>query len=324
MRIRRRTLFALGTTGAALLRNPAFAANASPIQQALAQFAALPASTAALVSVVQGNTRWETGHQPDTRLFMGSAVKTFILAEVLRQCEGGRLSEDQAIGIDDRVRSLVSPVFSGLSGHTPLRSVLEAMIAHSDNTATDAALGACGVAPVRRLIAEARLRQTAIPLSTRQFFSYLAGAPYGTDLGWRGMEALMKGRHFGKPRPPLNTRETMASTPRDMVAWYEQALGGQFFAKPETVTEYKRILAMGDAIPLVVPAGIAAYAKGGSIDWNGFHCYALAGQMMLDGTPASFCFTINWTGDAAGVAAIFDAYRQTVAGVLEAMRRAFT
>lgn len=324
MRIKRRALIASGGSALLLAGRPAFAASQSPVQQALARFAALPAATTALVSVVQGTSRWEVAHNADGHLFMGSAVKTFILAEVLRQCEQGRLSEDQPIPVDDRVRSLISPVFANLSGRTQLRSVLEAMIAHSDNTATDAALAACGVAPVRALIAQAGLAQTQVPLSTRQFFSYLAGAPYGTDMGWSGMEALRKGKNFGTSRPPLNSRETMASTAREMVVWYEKALSGAFFSKPETVTEYKRILSMADAIPLTVPAGIAAFGKGGSIDWDDFHCFALAGQMILDGTPATFCFTINWTGPASGVPPMFDAYRQTVAGTLAATRKAFT
>ena len=323
MQIKRRALVALGSSALILGNRPALAATQSPVQQALDSFIALPATSAALVSVVQDTSRWEVAHNADGHLFMGSAVKTFILAEVLRQCESAQLSEDQPLPIDDQVRSLVSPVFAELSGRTPLRSVLEAMISHSDNTATDAALAVCGVAPVRALIAQANLQQTEIPTSTRQFFSYLAGAPYGTDLGWAGMEALQKGKSFGKSRLPLNRRETMASTAREMVAWYEKALSGTFFSEPETVTEYKRILAMGDAIALVVPAGIAAYAKGGSIDWEDFHCFALAGQMILDGTPATFCFAINWTGPARGVPLMFDAYRETAAGVLEATRKAF-
>lgn len=324
MQIKRRTLVALGSSSLLMTSGTARAASQSPVQEALANFVALPAASTALVSVVQGTSRWEVGHNADGHLFMGSAVKTFILAEVLRQCEQARLSEDQLIPIDDRVRSLVSPVFADLSGRTPLRSVLEAMIAHSDNTATDAALAACGVAPVRALIAQAGLKQTEIPISTRQLFSYLAGAPYGTDIGWAGVEALRKGKNFGRSRAPLNSHETMASTAREMVAWYEKSLSGAFFANPETLTEYKRILAMGDAIALTVPDGIAAYAKGGSIDWEDFHCFALAGQMILDGTPATFCFTINWTGPANGVKPMFDTYRQAVAGVLAATRKAFS
>lgn len=325
MQIKRRALAALGASALTSAATGAETAGQSPVQQALASFKSLPARSSALVSVVQGKTRWEVGHAPDEQLFVGSAVKTFILAEILRQVEAGQLSEDKQMAIDDRVRSLISPVFANLRGTTPLRSVLEAMISHSDNTATDVALGACGVETVRDLIAQAGLTQTRIPQSTRQFISYLAGAPAGVDLGWSGMEAVQMGKSFGKPRPPLNPRETMASTAREMVTWYEKALAGAFFSRPDTVTEYKRILSMGDAIPKVVPAGIAAYAKGGSIDWNDVHCLALAGQMILNGTtPATFCFTINWEGGPDSVPPLFQAYRESVAGVLEAVRKAFT
>jgi beta-lactamase class A len=40
--------------------------------------------------------------------------------------------------------------------------------------------------------------------------------------------------------------------------------------KPETLVEFKRIQAMADAIAQVVPPDTIAYAKGGSIDWDGF------------------------------------------------------
>ena len=79
----------------------------------------------------------------------------------------------------------VSPVFLNLSGTTQARSVLEAMVAHSDNTATDVALGKVGVGNVRALILNAGLNQTSIPESTRRLFSYIAGAAPGSDLGGR-------------------------------------------------------------------------------------------------------------------------------------------
>ena len=46
--------------------------------------------------------------------------------------------------------------------------------------------------------------------------------------------------------------------------------------------------AMADAIALVVPADTVAYMKGGSIDWNGFHCLAVAGQMIVRDTPVTY------------------------------------
>ena len=47
-----------------------------------------------------------------------------------------------------------------------------------------------------------------------------------------------------------------------MVCWYQQALRGAFFEKTETLVEFKRIQAMADAIPMVVPANTVAFRKG--------------------------------------------------------------
>src|SRR5262249_5282526 len=149
--------------------------------------------------------------------------------------------------VDDAVRSPSSPVFLNLSGTTPARSVLEAMIAHSDNTATDIALGAAGPTQVRALIAQAGLAQTQIPDSTRRMLSYLAGAPEGVDLGWEGAMRAARDGPVGTPRSPMNDQQAMISTAADMVRWYQQALRGTFFTKPGTLVEFKRIQAMADA-----------------------------------------------------------------------------
>ena len=52
----------------------------------------------------------------------------------------GGSPRDTQMAIDNSVRSLSSPVFLKLTGTTPAVIVLEAMIAHSDNTATDVAM----------------------------------------------------------------------------------------------------------------------------------------------------------------------------------------
>ena len=294
----------------------------SAVQAAVARFAALPAASC-LVVAEHPTAPWQASHAPATRLFVGSAVKTFILAQYLREVEAGRATEDQQMRIDAAVRSLSSPVFLNLSGTTPARSVLEAMITHSDNTATDMALAAAGVDKVRALIAEAGLGATQIPNSTRRLFSYLAGAPEGVDVGWDGMQRLVHGTSSGGTvRPALNDKQTMASTAEDMVRWYQQALRGAFFKQPGTLVEFKRIQAMADAIAYVVPPNTAAYAKGGSIDWQGFHCFCLAGQMVVGGqVPVTFCFTINWSGPDDGVDKIFQSYKAAVADILKEAAR---
>jgi beta-lactamase class A len=319
MTLNRRDLAALAVSALAtpaIVSRAAAQAGGARVQAAVARFAALPAASC-LVVAEHPTAPWQAAHLPEARLFVGSAVKTFILAQYLREVEAGRLSEDQQMTIDDTVRSLSSPVFLNLTGTTPARSVLEAMIAHSDNTATDVALAAAGVDKVRALIAEAGLKATQIPNSTRRLFSWLAGAPEGVDVGWAGMQRLISAPPGGTTRPALNDQQTMASTSEDMVRWYRQALRGAFFKKPETLLEFKRIQAMADAIVHVVPPDTIAYAKGGSIEWAGFHCFSLPGQMIVGKVPVTFCFTINWTGPDDGVGAIFKSYVGAVADVLK-------
>jgi beta-lactamase class A len=320
--LRRRSIAAL--TASALVA-PAIARAQPPgnerVKAAVARFAVLPSASCLLVAA-HPTASWQVAHLPTVRLFVGSAVKTFILAQFLRDVEQGRLTEDQQITIDDTVRSLSSPVMLDLTGKTAARNVLEAMIAHSDNTATDAAMAAVGADRVRALIAEAGLKATQIPESTRRLFSWLAGAPEGVDVGWAGMQRLSQTLPGAAARAALNERQTMASTAEDMVRWYQQALRGVFFKKPATLLEFKRIQAMADSLPHVVPPDTMAYGKGGSIDWEGFHCFCLSGQMIVGRVPITFCFTINWTGADDSVGGMFAAYAAAIVDVLQEAARA--
>ena len=129
------------------------------------------------------------------------------------------------------------------------------------------------------------------------------------DAGWRP----------GTPRAPLNDEQTLASTSAEMVRWYRDALAGAYFAGADMLREFKRIQAMADALPQVVPDGLAAWGKGGSIDWEGFHCFCLPGQMRVCEVPVTFCFTVNWSGPDDGVATMFAKFRDAAAGVLAAV-----
>ena len=324
MSLHRRQLPALAGSALVALPIDAWAqppAGSARLQAAVERFAALPLASC-LVVADQPRKPWQVSHQPAARLFVGSAIKTFILAQVLRDVEAGRLARDRQMAIDDSVRSLSSPVFLELTGTTPAFAVLEAMIAHSDNTATDVAMGAVGAERVRALIAQAGLKRTQIPASTRRLFSYLAGAAEGVDAGWAGMQRLAETASGTGTRPALNDRETMASTAEDMVSWYRQALAGAFFEKPGTLVEFKRIQAMADSLVLVVPPNTLAYGKGGSIDWQDFHCFCLAGQMIVGKVPVTFCFTINWKGPEESVGTTFQSYKTAVADVLGEAARA--
>lgn len=315
-RLLRRRALCLGATalplGAALggCGGSAQAAGAdapAAVQAALDRFTALAGDTSALLHAhawpEPGTPAldWRAAYAPDRPLFVGSALKTFMLAEFLRATERERapLALDAACAIHDGVRSPDSLVFRALHGHTPYRSVLEAMITHSDNTATDAVLAAVGADAVRALIARTGLVSVRMPDSTRKLFSNLAGAPSGTDLGWDGMQRLERGDDLGlTPLTDLLTApQTMVASAADMVHWYVGALAGHWFARPETLREFRRIQVGGVALAMAVPPGVLAYSKGGSIDWEGFHAISLPGQMMPGRRAVSFCFTLNWRGD---------------------------
>ncbi len=288
---------------------------------ALQRFLALPGTKSYLLSAGQNGSLGRIAYQPNVVLFIASAFKTFVLGQYLRDVETGRLSEDEQLAIDDNFRNLGSPVFINLAGTTTARSVLEAMIAHSDNMATDIAMTKVGADRVRALIAQAGLRSTRIPDSTRIFASYLVGAPAGVDLGWPGiLEAFQNSP--GPLRPPLNDVQTLASTARDLVSWYEQALQGAFFTKPATLTDFKRIQATAVQIVDTVPPNTPAYAKGGEVvSLEGFNVKSFAGQMIVgEQIPVTFAFLVNWTGPESEFKKIQAEYFAAIMNILQIVK----
>jgi len=295
---------------------------------ALRRYLALPGSKSYLIHAGPDGALGRLAHNPGRFLFTASAYKTFVLGQYLRDVEAGRPSEDEQLRIDDSVRMFSSPVFFELVGTTQARSVLDAMIAYSDNTATDLATGKVGADRVRALLAQLGLSSIRIPDSTRRFFSYLLGAPAGVDLGWPGIEETAQNLP-GILRPPLNDVITLAGNARDFVSWYEQVLQGAVFAKPETLREFKHIQAESVQIPLAVPPDTPAYAKGGEFPaLPGFtlNAKSFAGQMIVGQgekqTPITFCFIVNWDGPASDFDAVQAEFFSAIQGVLAAIKQA--
>ena len=282
---------------------------------------ALPGTKSAQLDIDGPRGLRRVAYQPDSALFCGSCFKTFVLATYLQGVEAGGLTESEQLPINDSIRSVGGGVFEFLTGTASARTVLEAMIAHSDNTATDVAMLRVGVDRVRAFVRAAGLTQARIPDSTRRFFSYVSGYPPGTDMGWAGLQAMQAGKPGGPFRPAINDQQTMVCPASEFVAYYKRALAGEFFQKKETLVEFKRIQAMADAIPLLVPPDTPAYAKGGSISWDGFYCVAVAGQMIVAATPVTFCLNLNWTERDGSEATVMGAYKQAVAEVLGRVQR---
>lgn len=109
MKLDRRALLVGAALSAPALVRPAVGAPDADVAAAVARFATLPANASCLVEADHPERPWKAFHGPDALLFIGSAVKTFILAQYLRDVEAGRLSEDEQKSIDDAVRSPGSP-----------------------------------------------------------------------------------------------------------------------------------------------------------------------------------------------------------------------
>jgi len=221
------------------------------------------------------------------------------------------------LDLDQTVWSPDAPTFNPpyLTGKVSERTTLEAIITHSDNTATDMALKLAGPDNVRAFIASIGLRSTMIPDSTRILFGYLLGATNYKTFTWADLVAAANDPIVNSP---LNAVETMASTADDLVAYYSRSLQGAYFTYPATLSQFREILAMGGAIWLVpLPLGVSAFAKGGSIDVPGFHAVCIPGGMFFDNRWVFFCLTINWYAPA-------QTDPDTVSAFLAAASRALT
>jgi beta-lactamase class A len=294
---------------------------------ALQAYRALPGTKSYLIHVGPGASLGRVAYRPSLSLFTASAYKTFVLGQYLRDVEAGLLSEDELLAIDDNVRTLGAPVFLELAGMTSARSVLDAMLAYSDNIATDIATAKVGADRVRALIAQLGLSSIRIPDSTRRFLSYVFGAPAGVDLGWPGVLNAVQ-NSTGIVQPPLNDVITLAGSARDFVSWYEQALQGTVFSKPETLRAFKRFQSESIQILLTIPPDTPAYAKGGefsALPGSTLNAKSFAGQMIVknsEGTvPVTFGFVVNWDGPASGFDAVQAEFFAAIQSILTIIKQ---
>ena len=294
----------------------------------LALFKSLPGEVGVKIEApaVGGKPELVVASNASKMMFVGSAIKSFILCEALRQADSPKVVPTiatQQLSLDASVWSLDSATFNppNLIGKVSERTALEAMIMHSDNTATDMCLKHVGPDKVREFVASAGLKSTMIPQSTRVFFGYLLGAKNYKAFTWEEIGAAANQKMVN---PPMNDVESLASSADDFVSYYSQALQGKFFQNPETLNEFRRILSLGDAIwRLPVPLGVSAFMKGGSIDVPGYHAVCVPGGIFFDGRWVYFCMTLNWTAaaetDPATVGAFVTACSRALAMVKEAM-----
>ena len=302
--------------------------SASP-QDILALFKSLPGDVAVKIHAPATNGKPEFLVESNAAkvLFVGSAFKSFVLCEALRQADTpdvGRTIASEQLTLDASVWSFDSASFNppNLIGKVSERTALEAMILHSDNTATDMCLKYVGPDKVRAQIAAMGLKNTTIPDSTRAFIGYLLGAKDHQSFTW---EALTAAANQSMTNAPLNKVCTMSSSADDFVSYYSRALQGEFFKNPQTLSQFRQILSMGDAIwKMPMPLGVSAFVKGGSIDVPGFHALCVPGGMFFDDRWVYFCLTINWTAAAETDPATVQAYAAAASQALKLVKEALS
>jgi beta-lactamase class A len=279
-------------------------------------FDALPGSKALKVWAPPdaGRPEWSAAADADRELVIASAFKTFVLAEYLRQAEATldpmaptplaiQLVEQlqEELVLDEAVFTLGSPILNppNLTGKVTARTVLQAMILESDDTAADMALQRVGPDRVRELIASLGLDQTRIPDSTRQYVGYVFGDPDWRNLTWAKLLPLVNDTPY-PPRFALNDEITMASSADDLVAFYARALTGEIFRYNETLTAFRTILSLQDEIAQIFPLGVNSFVKGGSLDAFSDHVLSAAGGMYAAQRWVYFAVILNWNDTEAG------------------------
>ncbi len=297
-------------------------------QAILALFKSLPGDVAVKIHApaAAGKPEFLVESNASKQMFVGSAIKTFVLCEALRQADSPKVVQTlraQQLSLDASVWSLDSATFNppNLIGKVSERTALEAMIMHSDNTGTDMCLKYVGPDKVREFVASAGLKSVMIPESTRVFFGYLLGAKNYKTFSWEDIGAAA---NQSMVNSPMNQVESLVGSADDFVSYYSRALQGQFFQNKETLNVFRQILSIGDAIWLVpLPLGVSAFVKGGSIDVPGFHALCVPGGMLFDDRWVYFCLTLNWNApaetDMKTVAAFAAAASQALALVKQAL-----
>jgi len=261
-----------------------------------------------------GRPEWSAVVDADRELVIASAFKAFVLAEYLRQVEATldataptplavQLVEQlqEELVLDEAVFTLGSPILNppNLTGKVTARTVLQAMILESDDTAADMALQRVGPDRVRELIASLDLDQTRIPDSTRQYVGYVFGDPDWRNLTWAKLLPLVNDTPY-PPRFALNDEITMASSADDLVAFYARALSGEIFRYNETLAAFRTVLSLQDEIAQIFPLGVNSFVKGGSLDAFTDHVLSAAGGMYVAQRWVYFAVILNWNDTEAG------------------------
>jgi hypothetical protein len=240
---------------------------------------------------------WTAAAHADEEYNVASCFKVHLAAEVLRQAEQGKLKLGTRIllqGCDRVSNSEITDVYPDGSGLT-VRALLDAMIEVNDNTAAETLTRLVGIGALRELVAGLGLKQTRFPDSLRQMIAYSYGLDEVAASNER-LETLLMGR-VPDPQRQLDIYtgpHSIISTPRDLASFYQSALGGELFEKPQTLRWFKEVMHREDARQKTRwPAGVTCYRKGGNLELAPYYATAMAGGVMGRSGFYTFAFCLN-------------------------------
>jgi hypothetical protein len=209
------------------------------------------------------------GYQQDVPFEVGSAFKAFVAAEFARQVADGALAPDRRVELtpDVRVDSSISTDQLPDGAALSLQEAAEAMIAVSDNTATDIVLRAVGADRVRALLSELGLPEATLPDSTGSLYRrWQANPEAAVNASLVSMGALV--RFY---------RATVA----------ERALG-------DATGHFLALLREEDLLQGATwPNDATCYRKGGMVEPPPLLAMSMAGAFDIDGEITTFAFALN-------------------------------
>ncbi|MDQ3525494.1 MAG: class A beta-lactamase-related serine hydrolase [Chloroflexota bacterium] len=212
------------------------------------------------------------GFQETRRFEVGSAFKAFVAAEYARQVASGALDPDMRVTIqaEDRVDSsdMLDQLLDGAT--IPLQEAAEAMIAVSDNTATDLVMRAVGPDRVRALLSQLGLRGTTIPDSTLSIYKRFRDEP-----GWRPVACL--------------------TTMDDLVTFYTAVVRDGALGSDAATDRFLDLMQQEDLIQGATwPDGARCYRKSGLLEPPPQLAMGMGGAFVSgDGEVTAFAFALN-------------------------------
>jgi hypothetical protein len=234
-------------------------------------------------------------YQKDKEFNVASSYKVYILGELLRQYDEGKLSFEQTLTLTKDVRIFDSSYTENMENGKALtiHELANAMMGYSDNTATEMLQSHLGIDNIRSLLHQNEICQTRFPDKLKSLMDITSNKTYiDSDLA----SILYKGE-LG-----------IISTANDLARFYQLLWSKSLFSRSETLKKMKEILSNEDKQQIIQwPEGVSCYRKSGNIDLEHYYGFSLAGILQKEEayTPFALCLNCNYEENINEMLALF-------------------